>query len=133
MWSAKEKSTARQQNFVRAPKIAMRQFPYANIEQTLVTFRSFYHLDRSRHRNRSNRCGKIDVVRKGEINGAPAKLCSGPENRDASISLCKDTVNACKFRWFGLRWMARCLETCQMGLGWAGWAGLASSPDNNIH
>ena len=26
-----EKATARQQNFVRAPKIAMRRFPYANM------------------------------------------------------------------------------------------------------
>ena len=39
----------------------------------------FDNLDRSRHRNRSNRSAKIDVVRKGEINGAPTKLCSGTE------------------------------------------------------
>ena len=37
------------------------------------------------------------MVRKGEINGAPAKLCSGPEHRDASISLCKRIANAEEF------------------------------------
>ena len=69
------------------------------------------------------------MVRKGEINGAPAKLCSGPENRDASISQCKDTVNACKISmiWAALagKVATRLPNGAGAGLaglaGWAGW------------
>ena len=54
MWSAKGKSTARQQNFVRAPKITMRRFLYANSTQTLRNFQPFLitSIDRSVHIDR---------------------------------------------------------------------------------
>ena len=62
----------------------MRRFPNANIEQTLVTFQSFFttSIDRGIEIN------QIDVEKSiwaamekiGEINGAQAKV---PENRDA--------------------------------------------------
>ena len=54
----------------------------------------FEHLDRSRHRNRSNRRRKIIFAKRSKINAAPAENCSGPENRDASISSCKPIANA---------------------------------------
>ena len=50
--------------------------------------------DWTRNRNRSNRRRKIADSKYGEINGAPAENCSGPENRDASISSCKPIANA---------------------------------------
>ena len=49
----------------------------------------FEHLDWSRHRNRSNRRRKIISAQRSKINGASAENCSGPENKNASISLCK--------------------------------------------
>ena len=51
-------------------------------------------IDRSRHRNRSNRRRKIIFAERSKINGASAENCSGPENRDESISLCKHIANA---------------------------------------
>ena len=51
---------------------------------------AFEHLHRSRHRNRSNRRRKI------KINAALAENCSGAENRDLSISLCRHIANAKK-------------------------------------
>ena len=42
----------------------------------------------------------LDFTR--EINGAPAKHCSGPENRDASISSGKRMSSRCKFRSFSI-------------------------------
>ena len=50
---------------------------------------AFERLDRSRHRNRSNRRRKIIFAKRSKINGASAENCSGPENRNSSISLCK--------------------------------------------
>ena len=46
----------------------------------------FEHRDRSRHRHRSNRRRKATFDFCREMYGAPAKNCSVPENRDASIS-----------------------------------------------
>ena len=49
-------------------------------------------LDRSIDRgigNRSNRRRKIIFAKRSKINGASAENCSGPENRDPSISLKK--------------------------------------------
>ena len=58
---------------------------------------AFERLDRSRHRNRSNRRRKIISAKRSKINAAPAENWSGPENRDASISLCNHIANAKEF------------------------------------
>ena len=58
-----------------------------------------------------------------EINGAPAKLCSGTENRDASISLCKDTVNACKISMVWAALDGKVPTRLPNGAGLAGLAG----------
>ena len=39
--------------------------------------------------NRSNRRRKMIFAKRSKINAAPAENCSGPENRNSSISLCK--------------------------------------------
>ena len=55
-----------------------------------------------------------------EINGAPAKNSSGPENRDASILLGKHIANAMIFSVvFG--WLGKVTHYCTTG--WAGWLG----------
>ena len=53
--------------------------------------------DWTRNRNRSNRRREIIFAKRSKINAAPAKKCSSPENRDASISLCKHIANAKEF------------------------------------
>ena len=60
--------------------------------------------------------------------GAPAKNCSGPENRDASILVGKHIANAMIFsivlEHMGLDWLGRPGEVAKRG--WlAGLAGLA--------
>ena len=60
----------------------------------------FKRLDRSRHRNRSNRRRKIILAERSKINGASAENYSGPENRDASISLRKHRETRMIFRSF---------------------------------
>ena len=57
----------------------------------------FEHLDRSTRPHRSNRRRKNRFLSKGEINGASAKICSGPENQNSSISLGNYNANATEF------------------------------------
>ena len=59
-----------------------------------------------------------------EINGAPAKNSSGPENRDASILLGKHIANAMIFSTVFDRNRSRHREVAK----WAGLAGLAHHP-----
>ena len=63
-----------------------------------------------------------------EINGAPAKNWSGPENRDASILVGKHIANAMIFSiaFDAFDGQVNCLQMglagWLAGLGWAGWA-----------
>ena len=65
-----------------------------------------------------------------EMYGAPAKNCSGPENRDASILLGKHIANAMIFPTVCDRFRAHAgwAELARLPnrgwLGWVGWAGL---------
>ena len=52
-----------------------------------------------------------------EINGAPAKHCSVPENRDASISSCKRIATHSKFRSFSSTSIDRRIGIDQIGVG----------------
>ena len=70
----------------------------------------FEHLDRSRHRNRSNRRRKIISAKRSKINGASAENCSGPENRNASISLSKHRETRMIFRSFSSASIDRGIE-----------------------
>ena len=89
------KYTARKQKLVRAPKTAMHRFLHANILQALTFFRSFSStaIDRSIGIDRFD-VKKTTFVFFRKMYCAQAKNCSGPENRDASISLCKYTASA---------------------------------------
>ena len=63
-----------------------------------MIFRSFLSASIDRGiGNRSDRCRKIIFAKRSKINGASAENCSGPENRDASISLRKLYTNAMIF------------------------------------
>ena len=57
-------------------------------------------IDWTRNRNRSNRRRKMIFAKRSKINGASAENCSGPENRNASISLCKHRETRMIFRSF---------------------------------
>ena len=85
-----EKSRARRRKIVRAPKIAMRRFYTADIEQSLSNFRSFLSTSIDRVID-IDRIGieKSMLLGKGESRGESAKNCSVPENRDASILECR--------------------------------------------
>ena len=90
MWSAEEKSTARQQNFVR--QTLRKRYDFFD------RFRSFS----STAIDRGIGIGRFGVEKTTfdfcrEMYGAPAKNCSGPENRDASILVCKFNANANEF------------------------------------
>ena len=56
-----------------------------------------------------------------EMYGAPAKNCSGPENRDASILLGKHIANAMIFP-VSFGWLGKVTHYCTIA-GWLGWAG----------
>ena len=57
----------------------------------------FEHCKQSRQWNRSNRGRKNEVRFLEETIQRASKNCSGPENRDASISSCKHIANAMIF------------------------------------
>ena len=74
--------------------------------------------------NRSNRRRIIIFAERNKLNGASAENCSGPENRDASISLCKHREPRMTFS-IVLSSFCKVPHYCMIGLGWLGWAGWA--------
>ena len=68
-----------------------------HIANAMIFSTVFEHRDRSRHRHRSIRVEKTRFDFCTEMYRAPAKTCSGPENRDASILVGKHTANAMIF------------------------------------
>ena len=128
------KSTAGKQKIVRSPKTAMRRFLHANVLHQSVNFYSFSSTPIDRHIGIDG----LDVEKATfdsfrEINGAPAKNCSVPENRDASISLCKHTANVCKMSMVWAALGGKLATRLPNGAGWLGWAGWQVHRDIHIH
>ena len=115
---------------------AMRRFYYVlvgrHIANAMIFSIVFEHRDRSRHRHRSIRVEKTTFDFCTEMYGAPAKKCSGPENRDASILFGRHIANAMIFSTgFDRSSTAFGRGIERLPNGWAGWlAGLAGLVDS---
>ena len=78
--------------FVRAPKIAVRQFRSANVEQTQCKFRSLLSISIDRGIDIDRISVETSILAPTcmeKKRGAPSKVCSGPEDHGALISFRK--------------------------------------------
>ena len=122
-----KKSTARQQKLFRAPKNHEASILFgkhiANAKDFSIVFE---------HRDRSREASARRSISVEKSTARQQKKCSGPENRDASISSCKHIANAMIFSTvFG--WLGKVTHYFTTA-GWLGWlAGLGWLTGRDIH